>query len=90
MATNFTNQRASQSLRGQSVKVTVASDEIDDLQNISEGQVATNNSSGKTGTVGRVDYYGNSFQVIPKQPNLDFSSASTYGYLAVNETVTVS
>lgn len=86
---SFTNQRASQSLRGQAVKVTVASDEIDDMQDISEGMIATNASSGKTGRVGHVDYYGNSFQVIPQQPNLDFSSASTYGYLAANETVTV-
>ena len=86
---SFTNQRAYQSLRGQGVWVTVATDQLDDLQTISEGMTATNSSSSKTGRVGLVDYFGNSFQVIPKQPNMDFSSASTYGYLAVNETVTV-
>lgn len=86
---NFTNQKASQSLRGESVTVTVATGEVDDMQLISEGMLATNNSSGSTGTVGRVDYFGNSFQVKPRQPNTDFSSASTYGYLAVNETVVV-
>jgi len=90
MATlSFTNTKASQSLNGQAVFVTVASDELDDLQDISEGMLATNNSSGRTGTVGRVDYFGNGFQVIPIQPNKNFSSVSTYGYLAASETVVV-
>jgi hypothetical protein len=86
---SFTNQRAYQSLRGQAVLVQVATDQLDDLQLISEGMIATNQSSGKTGRVGHVDYFGTTFQVIPKQPNLDFASASTYGYIAANETVTV-
>lgn len=88
MAT-FTNQRAYQSLRGQGVLVTVATDQLDDLQTISKGMIATNASSSKTGRVEHVDYFGNSFLVVPKQPNMDFASASTYGYLAANETVTV-
>ena len=90
MATlSFVNQKASQSLNGQAVFVTVASSDLDDLQSISEGMLATNNSSGRTGTVGRVDYFGNGFQVIPIQPNKNFSSVSTYGYLAASETVIV-
>jgi len=90
MATlSFTNQKASQTLAGQAAIVTVASDELDDLQNISEGMLATNNSSGKTGLVHSVDYFGTSFKVRPQQPNTDFSSVNTYGYLAVNETVIV-
>lgn len=86
---SFTNQRASQSLNGQAVIVTVASDELEDLQDISKGMIATNDSSGKTGVVHSVDYYGNSFRVAPIQPNLNFESSSTYGYLAANETVIV-
>ena len=90
MATlSFTNQKASQSINGQAVLVTVANDEVADMQDIETGMLATNNSSGKTGTVGKVDYYGNSFQVIPIQPNRNFESQSLYGYLAVNETVIV-
>lgn len=90
MATiQFTNTKAYQSLRGQAVLVTVASDELDDLQDISKGMLATNDSSGKTGLVGNVDYFGTTFQVIPIQPDRTFESAGTYGYLAANETVTV-
>ena len=90
MATvEFTNQKASQSLNGQAVLVTVADDEVEDMQTISEGMLATNSSSSKTGTVRRVDYYGKSFQVVPIQMDRNFESQSTYGYLAVNEKVTV-
>ncbi len=89
MSTNFTNRKASQSLMGAGVLVTLDGTDSANLNLLSEGQLATNSSSGKTGTVGRVDYFGNSFQVIPIQPNRDFASQSTYGYLAVGETVTV-
>ena len=90
MATvNFTNQKASQSLNGQGVICTVASDELDDLQTISKGMLATNNSSSKTGLVYSVDYKGSSFKISPIQPNKNFESSGTYGYLAVNETVVV-
>lgn len=90
MATvSFTNQKASQSLNGQAVLCTVADDEIADMQTISQGMLATNNSSGKTGTVYRVDYYGHSFLINPIQPDKSFDSVGTYGYLAANETVVV-
>lgn len=89
MSTAFTNRKASQSLRGQSVIVTLDGTDSAHLSLLSRGQLATNASSGKTGTVGFVDSFGHSFQVIPIQPNTDFSSASTYGYLASGETVTV-
>lgn len=91
MATiQVTNRRASQSLRGQAVIVTLDDTDIQNkLPDIIEGQLATNDSSAKTGTVGRVDYYGSSFQVIPIQPDRSFDSASTYGYLAVSETITI-
>ena len=89
MATNFTNRLASQALRGESVTVTVDSTDQANLDLLEEGMIATNQSSGKTGTVGRVDYYGSSFQVIPIQPNMDFSSVSPYGYLANGTVVSV-
>lgn len=90
MATKeFTNQRASQSLNGQSVLVTVADDEVEDMQDISEGMLATNDSSSKTGTVGSVDYFGKSFKVKPIQMDKNFESEGVYGYLAANETVVV-
>lgn len=90
MATkSFVNQKASQSLRGEAVLVTVLGSDLDDLQLISKGMLATNSSSSKTGTVGMVDYFGSSFQVIPIQPDRTFESSGTYGYLAASETVIV-
>lgn len=87
MATiQFTNQTASQALKGQSVEVTVASDEIEDMQDISKGMLATIDSNGITGLVHRVDYFGNSFLVNPIQPDRSFG---IYGYLAASETVTI-
>ncbi len=89
MSTNFTNRKASQSLRGQAVIVSLNAADSFNLYLLAKGQVATNSSSGKTGTVGHIDVYGHSFQVVPIQPNTDFSSATTYGYLASGETVGV-
>lgn len=89
MSTNFTNQKASQSLRGQAVIVSLNAADSANIPLLREGQLATNNSSGKTGTVTRIDVYGHSFKVKPIQPDRDFSSASTYGYLAINETVVI-
>lgn len=89
MATNFTNRRDSQSLKGQAVLVTLNASDSANLYLLRKGQLATNNSSGKTGTVGAIDVYGHSFWVSPIQPERDFASASVYGYLAVNETVII-
>ncbi len=89
MSTNFTNQKASQSLRGQAVIVSLNAADSANLYLLRRGQVATNSSSGKTGTIGSIDVYGHSFRVIPIQINTDFASASTYGYLAASETVGV-
>lgn len=88
MAT-VTNRKASQSLQGQSVLVTLDVSDAASLSSLSEGQLVTNDSSGNKGTIERVDYFGNSFRVTPVQPNTTFESAGTYGYLAVNETITV-
>ena len=90
MATqNFTTTKASQSLRGQAVLVSVNGSDAANLYKLSEGQLATNNSSSKTGTVGKIDVYGHSFWVKPIQPNMDFASVTPYGYLASGETVIV-
>ena len=89
MATAVTNRRASQSLKGQAVLVTLDSTDAAQLANFSEGMLCTNGSSSKTGTINRVDYEGNTFSVSPIQPDTTFESATVYGYLAVSETVTV-
>lgn len=87
--TNFTNQKASQSLAGQAVLVTCNGTDSANLYKLAEGQIATNSSSSKTGTVGAIDVYGHTFQVLPLQMDMDFASASVYGYLAAAETVSV-
>ena len=87
--TNYTNQKASQSLNGQAVLVTLNSADAANLHLLSKGMLCTNNSSGKTGTVYSVDTFGTSFLVSPIQPDKNFESSGTYGYLAVSETVIV-
>lgn len=89
MATNFTNRKASQSLRGQAALVTLDGSDSASLYLVAKGMLCTNNSSGKTGTVNFVDVYGHSFSVSPIQPDRDFASLTPYGYLAVGETVIV-
>lgn len=91
MATDVINRKASQSLRGQAVIVTLDSTDAASLPDFSEGMVCTVLSSGETGTIYSVDYPGNSFKVKPIQPNTTFQSSTggVYGYLAVGETVSV-
>lgn len=87
MATiQITNRKASQSLKGTSVLVTLDSTDAAQLENFSEGMLVTNDGNSKTGLINRVDYYGSSFSVNPIQPDKDFG---TYGYLAASQTVTV-
>lgn len=89
MATNYVNRKASQSLAGQAVLVTLNSTDAGNMYLLREGMLCTNQSSNKTGTVSKVNVYGNSFMVSPIQPDRTFESASVYGYLAVGETVAV-
>ena len=90
MAISVTNQRASQALNGQSVRVTLdSSDSLTYLSEISEGMPVQVQSSNVYGTVGKVDYYGNSFQVTPYMPTGNLASSSTPGYLADNETINI-
>lgn len=86
MATQVTNQKASQALKGQGVTVTLDSTDAAELENFSEGMVCTHDQSGRTGTINRVDYFGSSFTVNPIQPDREFG---IYGYLAASATVTV-
>lgn len=81
----FLNIRASQALPGQSVRVTVNPSAIPAMQDIADEDAASS-STGQTGVVRMVDYYGNSFQVMPIQPNTCFG---VYGYLPSGATVTV-
>ena len=89
MATNFTNRKASQTLAGQAALVTLNSSDAANMYLLRAGQLCTNQSSGKTGTVNKINVYGNSFTISPIQPNMNFSSASVYGYLASGEVVSV-
>jgi len=88
MATiNFTNKKASQTLRGQVAIVTVEDDDIAKLADLEVGMVCENDSSNKTGTIHSIDLYGNSFKVSPIQPDKDFATSN--GYLADDETINV-
>jgi hypothetical protein len=90
MSQAVTNRKASQSLKGTAVLVTLDSTDSAYLADFSEGMLCTVSSSSETGTINRVDSEGHSFSVTPIQPDKYFQSApSTYGYLAVGETVTV-
>ncbi len=86
MSIQVTNRKASQSLIGTSVLVTLDSTDALQLDNLSEGMLVTNDGNSKKGTINRVDYPGNSFSVNPIQPDRDFGQ---YGYLAVAQTVTI-
>ena len=86
MAIQLTNRKASQSLKGTAVTVTLDETDALQLENLSEGMLITNDGNNNTGTINRVDYYGTSFSVNPIQPDKDFG---TYGYLAASQTVTV-
>jgi hypothetical protein len=85
MAEEFANQRAAQALKGEGVIVTVHQSKLDELQNISTGQLATI-TNGPTGLVHSVDYKGTTFNVSPIQPDKFFG---VYGFLAYGQVVTV-
>ena len=87
MAITVTNTVASQSLRGQSVKVTVDQSDVSKLSSISVGDACEIDSNNTLGYVASVDLYGYSFLVNPVQPDKTFSS--TPGYLEASETITI-
>lgn len=87
MAIEVTNTVASQSLRGQSVKVTVGQSDVSKLSSISVGDRCQIDSNNTLGYVASVDVYGYSFLVTPVQPDKTFSS--TPGYLEASENITI-
>lgn len=87
---SFTNQVASQALRGQDVIVALNGSDAAKLSSISVGQQASISSTSIYGVVSEIDSYGHSFHVTPIQPNLNFASPSQAGYLKASETVVVS
>lgn len=95
MATiSLENQVASQALRGQNVKITLSgSDAITYLPQLSIGMECVDNASGENyGFIYSVDFYGNSFEVCPIQPNKSFASGSgtsNVGYFVSGEVVEV-
>lgn len=84
----LTNQVASQALRGQSVKVTLADYENSYLQDIQIGALCGITATGANAVVQSVDYFGNSFEITPVQPDFD-CHGSIPGYLNATDTVVV-
>lgn len=83
-------QIASQSLRGQDVRVFLnTGDQLNTLPSLTIGQICTNGSSTYTGKISSIDSKGNSFTITPLMPNGNFSSSSTPGFLAAGETITI-
>jgi len=82
-----TNAKASQSLRGQDVTITMdpSVDSYPDPSWINN--VVSVGSSSKTGIITSVDVNGVSFKVTPIQPDLRFDSTSTPGILDSGETI---
>lgn len=82
----LTNQVASQALRGQNVKVTLSTGDAANLSSLKKGMKCQGNTFSALGYIYRVDSVGNSFEVVPAQPDLYFGAE---GYLKSSVTVTV-
>lgn len=89
MPITFTNQQFSQALRGQNVKVTLDSTDAAQLANISIGDTCSINSGFNYGIVYSIDQFGNSFEMIPIQPDLNCAGNTFTGYLAQADTVAI-
>jgi hypothetical protein len=89
MAIQVSNIYSYPANRGAAVRVTLsASEAVNKLPSIYNGEKATISSSGNFGYVCSVDIYGNSFQVNPRNPDLRFES-NTPGYLNAGEIITL-
>lgn len=74
----ITNQIVSQSLRGESCKITVdLSTQSSEFSQLQVGQLANCNGY-PTAIVYSVDTYGNTFEIAPRQPNI---SVGSFGYV---------
>ena len=83
---SITNTVASPALRGQGVKVTLDTDVQATLDSLTIGQVVSVGAN--SGTVYSIDSFGNSFKVIPIQPDKRFDGTTpTPGNLYVNDSI---
>ncbi len=86
MAT-FVNDRTAQALRGESVTVTVPySDWATVSSSITIGAEVSISEGGKQGTIGSIDSFGLTFEVVPFQPDFRFDGGSP-GLLTADDTI---
>ena len=89
MATIVTARRASQALDGQSVVIQLDATDSAKLADLTIGQRGTLSSNSKEGHICSIDEFGHSFKMNPEQLNQNLASASTPGYLANSEIITL-
>lgn len=82
----LTNQVASQALRGENTRVTLSAADAANLSSLSVGMLCQGSSFSAKGYIYSIDSVGNSFEVIPAQPDFYFGAE---GYLNSTVTVTV-
>jgi len=82
----LTNQVASQALRGENTKVTLSAADAANLSSLSVGMLCQGSGFSAKGYIYSIDSVGNSFEVIPAQPDFYFGAE---GYLKSSVTVTV-
>jgi hypothetical protein len=82
----LTQQVASQALRGENTKVTLSTADAANLSSLSVGMLCQGNTFSAKGYIYSIDSVGNSFEIIPAQPDFYFGAE---GYLKSSVTVTV-
>jgi len=82
----LTQQVASQALRGENTKVTLSTADAANLSSLSVGMLCQGSGFSAKGYIYSIDSVGNSFEVIPAQPDFYFGAE---GYLKSTVTVTV-
>jgi hypothetical protein len=83
----ITNEVASQALRGQNVKVTLTTSDANNLlPTLQIGTEVQEDAFSTIGYVYSVDLYGNSFEVIPTQPDKVFGGE---GYLPATTIINI-
>lgn len=87
----LTNQKSSQALRGQNVKITLsAADAATYLDTLYIGMECRDDASFEfLGFIYSIDYKGNSFEVAPIQPDKTFQDAQRKGYFNADSDVFV-
>ena len=82
----LTQQVASQALRGENTKVTLSTADAANLSSLSVGMLCQGSTFSAKGYIYSIDSVGNSFEIIPAQPDFYFGAE---GYLKSSVTVTV-